>query len=350
MNTPTYLTNTWYAVAFSYELCATPLQRTLLGEPVALYRGASGRAAALLDRCPHRFAPLHKGQVFGDDLRCPYHGLRFDPHGACVHNPIGEGKIPKAACVRSFPLAERDGIVWMWWGDAAPDESKIRRWPEFDDASRYACVRGYIGVRCEYQLVADNLLDLSHAEFLHPYLATEGFNRRTQYSMEQQGSTVIARNWRPSEPISQLFAFAYGDGAPTHVDHLSIVKWEPPSTLRLEIGVTRPGQPPEEGPRSFQAHLITPETAGSCHYFWTWARDFRLDDPEFSGRLQANLQNAFETEDEPMIEAQFANMGGQALEALKPVLLPTDSASLRARRVLQQLIAQQGTATQQAAA
>ncbi|MCY1368155.1 hypothetical protein D9M69_551220 [compost metagenome] len=125
------------------------------------------------------------------------------------------------------------------------------------------------------------------------------------------------------------------------MDHLSIVKWEAPSTLRLEIGVTRPGQPPEEGPRSYQAHLITPETAHTCHYFWKWGRDFKLEDPEFSTRLQASLQTAFETEDGPMIEAQSVHMGGQPQEALKPVLLPTDSASLRARRVLQQLIVQQ---------
>lgn len=338
MKSGPFLTNTWYAAAFSDELSATPIFRRLLDEPMALYRGASGRAVALFDRCPHRFAPLHKGQVFGDDLRCPYHGLRFAPDGVCVHNPIGEGKIPKAACAKSFPLAERDGIVWLWWGDEPADESTIRRWPEFEDNVRYRAVEGYIKVQGNYQLVSDNLLDLSHAEFLHPYLANEGFNRRTQYSMEQAGNTVIARNWRPSEPISQLFAFAYGDTAPTHVDHLSIVRWEPPSTLRLEIGVTRPGRPVEEGPRSYQAHLVTPETADTCHYFWKWGRDFKLDDEEFSVRLQANMQKAFETEDGPMIEAQAQYMDGQTLEALKPVLLPTDSASLRARRVLLQLI------------
>lgn len=341
MTAPVYMTNTWYAAALSDELSTTPILRTLLAEPIALYRGTSGNAIALHDRCPHRFAPLHKGQVFGDDLRCPYHGLRFNAQGACVDNPIGEGKIPKAACAKSYTLAERDGIVWMWWGDQPADESRLWRWPEFADPERYTSVEGYIRVKGEYQLIADNLLDLSHAEFLHPYLATEGFNRRTQYSMEQQGELVVARNWRPNEPISGLFAFAYGDNAPTHVDHLSIVKWQAPSTLRLEIGVTRPGQAPEEGPRSYQAHLITPETAHTCHYFWKWARDFKLEDDEFSTKLQASLQSAFENEDGPMIEAQSVHMQGERQEALNPVLLPTDSASLRARRVLQQLIDKQ---------
>src|SRR3990167_4234123 len=341
MTSPVYLTNTWYAAAFSGELSTTPLLRTLLGEPIALYRGESGRALALHDRCPHRFAPLHQGQVFGEDLRCPYYGLRFDPQGACVHNPIGEGKIPKAACVRSFPLAERDGIVWMWWCDAPADETTIRRWPEFDDTARHTSVEGYIHVRANFELVIDNLLDLSHAEFLHPYLATEGFNRRTQYSMEQQGNTVVARNWRPSEPITGLFALAYGEGAPTNVDHLSVVTWEAPSTIRLDIGVTRPGRPAAEGPSSYQAHLLTPETAHTSHLFWKWARDFQIDDEELSVQLQASLQHAFLTEDEPMIESQSRHMAGRQLDELKPVLLPTDSAALRARRVLRQLIEQQ---------
>jgi len=336
-----HLLNTWYAAAFSDELGATPLLRTLLEMPVVMYRGESGQAVALHDRCPHRFAPLHKGKVIGDALRCPYHGLQFGAGGACVHNPIGDGKIPKAAQTTAYPLAERDGIVWIWFGHQPADESRIRRWPEFNDADQWACVQGSMPIEADSALVADNLLDLSHAEFLHPNLATPGFNQRTQYSMEQEGETVIARNWRPNEPITNLFRMAFGDGAPEIVDHRSIVRWQPPSTLHLEIGVTRCGRPNAEGPTTIQAHLVTPAAAGQCHYFWKMARDFQRGDTEFSQRLQATIQSAFETEDKPMIEAQARHMGGQTQEQLKPVLLPTDSASLRARRVLRQLIEQQ---------
>ena len=341
-----YLQNAWYAAGFSEELSSTPLMRVLLERPVVLFRGESGQAVALNDRCPHRFAPLHQGKVIGDALRCPYHGLQFGAGGACVHNPIGEGRIPKAAATTAYPLVERDGIVWLWFGDQPADESKIRRWPEFDDSARFTSVQGYIAVDAEYSLVADNLLDLSHAEFLHPNLATEGFNRRTQYSMEQDGQTVIAKNWRPNEPITRLFSMAFGENAPSVVDHRSIVRWQPPSTLHLEIGVTHCGRPNAEGPTTIQAHLITPATATSCHYLWKLARDFQLQDPAFSVRLQHTIQSAFETEDKPMIEAQYRYMAGQSFESLNPVLLPTDSASVRARRVLQQLLKDQAARAQ----
>ena len=332
-----YLLNTWYAAGFCEDLGEAPIGRVMLDEALVLFRTRSGKAVALHDRCPHRFAPLHKGTVVGEAIRCPYHGLQYGEDGQCVDNPIGEGKIPKAACVKSYPVAERDGIVWVWFGDAPADESTIRRWPQFNDPEHYAPVAGYIHVQGDYQLVSDNLLDLSHAEFLHPNLATPGFNRRTQFEMQQDGQTVIASNWRPGEPITNLWKMGFDD-PPEVVDHRAIVKWQPPSTLELEIGVAPVGRPNNEGPGSIQAHLITPETADTCHYFWKFARDFKLEDTEFSERLRATIQSAFETEDAPMIEAQHRYMGGQSVEALKPVLLTSDAASMRARRVLAQLL------------
>ena len=343
-----YLLNAWYAAGFGADFGRAPTLRTLLEKDLVFFRTEAGAPIALDDRCPHRFAPLHRGQVVGDALRCPYHGLQFGAGGACVHNPIGDGRIPRAARTTAYPLAERDGIVWIWFGDQPADESRIRRWPEFEDPG-FESVEGYVQVNADYQLVADNLLDLSHAEFLHPKLATPGFNRRTQYTMEQVGETVIARNWRPNEPITTLWAMAFGADAPSQVDHRAIVQWQPPSTLHLEIGVTRVGRPNAEGPTSRQAHLVTPAKAGTCHYFWKFARDFQRGDAEFSARLRATIQSAFENEDEPMIEAQFRCMAGQPFESLNPVLLPTDSASVRARRLLRQLLEAQQAARPSAA-
>lgn len=337
----TFLENCWYAAGFSAEMTQEPIIRTLLGRPVVLYRTAAGQAVALGDRCPHRFAPLHQGKVFDDAIRCPYHGLRFGPDGRCVDNPIGNGKIPQAAHVPSYPLREVDGIIWLWFGEQVPDEDAIIRFEIFGEADCWATVEDHMPVAASYALVADNLLDLSHAEFLHPALATEGFNKRVQFSMAQEDDVVIARNWRPSEPISGLFRFGMGEKAPEFVDHRSIVRWHAPAILSVEVGATYVGRPPEEGLTTITAHLITPETDKSCHYFWKFARDFRLDDDEFATRLHDIVQGAFDTEDRPMIEAQQRYMGDQSLEELRPVLLTSDAASARARRILNEKLASQ---------
>ena len=127
-----FLTNAWYVAAFGDDIGpAKTLGRTLLGENVTLYRTDQGRLAALQTACPHRFAPLHQGQVHGSDLACPYHGLRFNPEGQCVHNPHGKGEIPKAARVRSYPVEERDGLVWIWMGEAERcDRTRVPEFPQ----------------------------------------------------------------------------------------------------------------------------------------------------------------------------------------------------------------------------
>src|SRR5579871_2582566 len=123
-----FLRNEWYVASLSRELADRPLQRVLLGEPLALFRTASGRATALLDRCPHRGAPLSSGEVVGDSLVCGYHGLSFGPDGRCNHIP-GGATIPAKACVRSFPVIDRWGWIFVWMGEAAlSDESLL---PDF---------------------------------------------------------------------------------------------------------------------------------------------------------------------------------------------------------------------------
>src|SRR5262249_25748529 len=71
----TYLRNAWYVAAWSDDLADGQLiGRTILKQPVVLYRSADGKVAALEDRCPHRFAPLHMGKIVGGDrIQCPYH-------------------------------------------------------------------------------------------------------------------------------------------------------------------------------------------------------------------------------------------------------------------------------------
>src|SRR5690606_1963492 len=109
----TFVRNAWYVLGWSTEIGDKPMARRVLNEPVVAFRKTDGVAVALLDRCAHKLVPLSLGKVVDDTLQCGYHGMRYDCSGVCVHVP-GQERIPPAARVRSFPLAERYGAVWIW--------------------------------------------------------------------------------------------------------------------------------------------------------------------------------------------------------------------------------------------
>jgi len=99
-----FLYNSWYVAAWNHELIdGKKLARTILEKPIVLYRGASGKIAALDDRCCHRAAPLSMGRVEGDDIRCMYHGMKFASDGKCIQIP-GQDNIPPKLGVRSYPV------------------------------------------------------------------------------------------------------------------------------------------------------------------------------------------------------------------------------------------------------
>src|SRR5215471_4453184 len=108
-----FVRNCWYVAAWDYELKPGELiGRTIINEPVALYRASDGGLVAVEDRCCHRFAPLSKGRIEGDDLRCMYHGLKFDRTGRCIEIP-GQETIPAKARVRRYAAVDRHSWVWV---------------------------------------------------------------------------------------------------------------------------------------------------------------------------------------------------------------------------------------------
>jgi phenylpropionate dioxygenase-like ring-hydroxylating dioxygenase large terminal subunit len=162
-----FLRNTWYVAGWSSELQESgPIARTIINDPIALYRRKSGELVALQDRCAHRWAPLSLGRVEGDDLRCMYHGLRFAADGHCVEIP-DQGRVPKNLCVRKYPTHERHRLIWVWMGDHRSADPRLI--PDLgmldQDWRRLYC--GTLDYDANYSLVTDNLLDLSHFFFLH---------------------------------------------------------------------------------------------------------------------------------------------------------------------------------------
>lgn len=344
-----YLRNAWYAAGWSRDLGPAPLARTILDEPVVLYRDEAGSPAALFDTCPHRFAPLSLGKVIeGGRIACPYHGLQFDRTGRCVHNPHGKGQTPTSLGVKSYPLIERYGMLWIWMGDAGrADESLIPSFPAFDEEG-FSWVYGQLEVPANYLLVVDNLLDLSHVEFLHPFLSSPGNAARTSFRAEHRGNMVSACYDIVNEPITALFRLLW-EGDDELGNMRAYMHWSAPSNLYLDTRMSPLEQDPEHGAILPTFHLLTPETEDSTHYFWAAGRNRRHDDDAISAMLHEGTQNAFEREDEPMIRAVRSRMRSNDLFAHRPALLPNDEAAVRARRVLQKLIDAESEAAQAAA-
>jgi phenylpropionate dioxygenase-like ring-hydroxylating dioxygenase large terminal subunit len=326
-----FITESWYAAIWAQELGETPLRRTFLGTPVVLYRGAAGQPIALADRCPHRFAPLSKGKLHGDALACLYHGLRFGPDGRCVHNP--HGPIPGVARVRSYPLRERAGMLWIWMGageaepDSLPDVELLTQ-------PHWAWVRGDLHVKGNYQLVIDNLLDLTHVDFMHPFLRQD-CAVPLRYQAKQAGDRVFAIYDRSEAPAG-VFVHAIWPEGPQTVRVWAHMRWDAPSNLFLDIGFARLGEPTTDNALKNPAyHLLTPETETTTHYFWAVGRNMRQDDPALSESLRMGVQMTFMNEDEPMIAAIQEAMGSRGLDEMRPLLLSIDNAAARARRVVE---------------
>ena len=158
---------TWYVACLSSELGRKrPLARVVDGRRLALFRDGAGRPGALLDRCPHRNAPLSLGHVRDGLLECCYHGWRFDGDGACRLVPglvDGEAADRRARRADVVKTAEHDGFVWV--ADEPADERPFR-FPKIDDPA-YTTVRRHVTLPADLYACAENALDVPHTAFLH---------------------------------------------------------------------------------------------------------------------------------------------------------------------------------------
>jgi vanillate O-demethylase monooxygenase subunit len=334
-----YLRNAWYMAGWSHEVGADLLSRRLLGDPTLLFRKLDGTVAALVDRCPHRFAPLSLGERAGDSVVCPYHGLTFGADGTCVRNPFAK-ELPKGAAVRSFPTREQDGIVWLWPGDPAVAGSVNP--PDFSMLfieGHGAPITGHLPMRADYQFGTDNLMDLSHIEFVHKgSFAGRGVIFAGTHSVTEQGGTLHSDWWMPDVPAPPHTFGAYDPRM--RCDHWLEMRWDPPASMYLQIGACPKGEERSGGVIAHQAHILTPESEASAHYFWATTRTMPPSE-DGDAILYGMMSEAFTAEDKPIIEAAYANLDGADFWDMKPAFLGIDAGGTRARRTLQKLIAQE---------
>jgi phenylpropionate dioxygenase-like ring-hydroxylating dioxygenase large terminal subunit len=334
-----FLQNAWYVAGFADEVEGDrPLARTLLDEPVVLFRGSEGRLAALADRCPHRFAPLSKGTVCGPEraLQCGYHGLKFGLDGACVHNP--HGPIPVAARVKSYPVVERHGLIWLWAGrPALADAAYIPDYSEFSKAPEDGTIRGYLPTHCHYQLIVDNILDLTHADYLHAGGLGNGSITRSKGAVTDISPSSLRVSWsvtnEPAPPAFDMHLREQGQLS----DQWNEVTWTAPGNMHLRVGATLHSESREQGMEALTLHLTSPETSTTAHYWYWSTRHFAIS-AEANAQIRKFIEFAFGEQDKPMLEAQQRAMRGHEFWSLKPLLLASDGGAVRVRRKLNLLM------------
>ncbi len=343
--------NCWYVAAEAEEIGRAPLGRVLLGERVALWRGAQGQPIAFEDRCPHRRMPLSRGRPVGDRLHCRYHGLAFDPSGACVGAADGSA-VPPGARVRVYPVVERYRWIWVWMGDpAAADDSAIVPFP-WRESEAWGDKGARFHVEADYRLLIDNLLDQSHLAYVHATtIGDAAIAEHADTRIFKRGDAVTAARWTVGHPAPPTYRKMMGWTEDDLVDRWAINEFRPPGAVRLLVGAA----PGAAGGRTFgfaeldhpvpangfafrNLNFITPETEASCHYFWSNACNLAPITEERTNMQFEQILRAFR-QDWEVLEMQQRNR-----DRRPTVDTRVDAGRIAARRVIDGLIAAEARA------
>ena len=332
-----FLKNAWYVAGWDSEIGGSPVHRTILGQPVALYRTESGEPRAIHDSCPHRHLPLSMGCVVGDTIRCGYHGMTFDGSGHCVEIP-GQDKIPPTAHLRAYPIVERWNLLWIWMGDAdRADPDAIIDIPHFDDPD-WALNRGpAMVVDCHYQYMTDNLLDPSHVSFVHGSSLGNADTIGIPVETEVHTDRVVVRRWIRDHALAPFFAHRVKFEG--NADRLQHYELRMPSHAVIKDIIAPAGTGAPEGHLHEKVWLVdsynfvTPVDDDSCLYYWFQVRNYDVDSEAESEALTEDFIGAF-NEDLVVLSAVHQGMKADG----RHIDLATDLGSNRARRMLKRMI------------
>lgn len=340
--------NAWYVACTSDEISDKPLGRKVCNESIVFYRGADGRVAALEDFCPHRGAPLSLGRVVDGKLVCGYHGLEMGCDGKTVAMP-GQ-RVRGFPPIRSFPLIERYGFVWIWPGDAAQADAAKLPHLAWAESNEWAYGGGLYHIQCDYRLMIDNLMDLTHETYVHASSIGQKEIDETPVATRVEGDEVITSRMMENisaPPFWRMALRGNGLADDVPVDRWQICRFTPPSHVLIEVGVAHAGKGGYSADAAHKASsivvdFITPETDTSIWYFWGMARNFRPEDQALTETIREGQGQIF-SEDLQMLEQQQRNLLAHPARAL--LKLNIDAGGVQSRRVIERLIAQEQATT-----
>ena len=289
-----YLQNMWYVGAWSHEVTRDPLQRWMLDEPLVFYRTEAGNAVVLHDRCPHRFAPLSAGVVVGDAIECGYHGFTFNSDGQCTLMP-GMDKVSANVCVRAYPVVEKWGWIFVWMGDAEKaDEALIPDFHWLDDPA-WVGKGDTMHVEGNYRLLFENLMDLTHAKFLHKTTLTTDSVTDFPVAVEADETSVNMKRTMENIPNTSPLWTKVG-GFTQRVTQWQNVTFTAPNNVDINMGVYSAEGTTENKKIEFHIlNALVPETKDSSNYFWAIMRNFDLDNQDLTQMAFAPRQPAART-------------------------------------------------------
>jgi vanillate O-demethylase monooxygenase subunit len=345
-----WIRNAWYVAAWSHEIAGDGLlARTIMNEPLVLYRTGNGSVVAMEDRCCHRLAPLSLGRREGDDLRCMYHGLKFGPDGRCIEIP-GQTTIPDRAVVRGYPVVESGSWIWVWMGEAArADVSQIPSTIAATDPD-WQIQMGCLDYAANYQLINDNLLDLSHLAFVHQNTLGKGV---PQWATEKPEIVRLERGvrfqrWFRSRGPSHYLGKP-GDKFDTWNSYDFIVPglfiqrpaWYPPGTAD-GCGGQAPPSSIEPLFTRCDDQAVIPVTETTSRYFYSAGGRSKNASAELAGDIFRFTEVAFH-EDKVIIEAQQKVI---SLDPSRPMLsLAMDGGPNLFRGIVRELMAAETSTT-----
>jgi phenylpropionate dioxygenase-like ring-hydroxylating dioxygenase large terminal subunit len=349
----TFPYNQWYIAAWSHEVGRELLERRILGEPLVFYRTEAGAPVALDNRCPHRRYPLSRGRLIGDAIQCGYHGFTYDCAGKCVRIPSQDG-VPDSYRVRGYPVHEAWQWIWVWMGDPAladvssiPDGRTIR----VADPGWLPEAGGRVALKARYQLLNENLLDLSHLSFLHSDNIGSAGIATAPVTVEEKATHLEVARYIRSDRLDHLpVGKAFGLEGLT--DRTMVQQFFPPGLHATGSDFDSAQDGGIDPGRHFGSlrvlHGVTPETTTSTHYFWGFSRDFRRDDAGMTTAMRNIIESAI-VQDIDALEAIEAMLGEQKGEIVDvEISARADTASLRGRRLVERQIEREARAADRA--
>lgn len=336
--------NAWYVACTPDEIDTKPLGRMICGERIVFYRGHEGRVAAVEDFCPHRGAPLSLGFVEDGNLVCGYHGLVMGCDGSAVSMP-GQ-RVRGFPCNKRFAVEERYGFIWVWPGDfekAAPASIHHLEWAESSD---WAYGGGLFHICCDYRLMIDNLMDLTHETYVHASSIGQKEIDEAAPKTTVDGDIVTTARYMENimaPPFWQMALRGNSLADDVPVDRWQICRFSPPSHVLIEVGVAHTGNggynaDPKYKASSIVVDFITPETETSIWYFWGMARNFNPQDQALTDSIREGQGKIF-SEDLEMLERQQQNL--LAYPDRNLLKLNIDAGGVQARKILERLICEE---------